>query len=494
MKRVAASRSIRGRILLLLVLAQTALTTLCAAAVVVYVQRQRAAVLEAELLRRVLTVIAMVQVDDAHPSRLEFAPQPALLAPGDRFLVVDQRDGVIGRSVQPVEKLPSPAADREIRFGTEAGPYRGRLFPALPVLDADDERSGSPARTVSVAYAMPVGDFDRTSHHIVLFALCGALFWISCSCGIAWVSVVRGMKPLGALAAEAGHITERRWSFAPSPEVGAVTELRPLAGAIADLVARLRGAFDRERTFVGDAAHELKTLVAVQKSSLQVALGGPPSVSGYRCGLERGLEDVDRLEMLVGRMLALASIEGADRPRALEPVAVGEGLLTACDQLRPVAAQRRVILQEEIATHCLVQTEASLLETLWTTLIENAIRYSPPGATVLLACRAAGERHVAVTVEDRGAGIAPEHLSHLFERFYRADASRSRQSGGFGLGLAMAKAIAERHGGTIGIASVPGEGTTATVTLPCSASSLADRPSPAASDDGLQGSPSEQEA
>ena len=451
-------------------LAQSALTALCAAAVVVYVQRQRAAVFEAELLRRVLTVTAMVQVDDAHPSRLEFSPQAALLVPDDRFLIEDQRGGVIGRSAGSVAELGSLAADREIRVRTDAGSYRGRLFPAVPVLDADEERSGAPARRVSVAYAMPVAVFDSTSRQIVLLAACGGLFWIVCSCGIAWFSVVRGMEPLGALAAQAGRITERHWTFAPSPEVRAVAEVQPLVRALEDLVARLRSAFERERTFVSDAAHELKTVVAIQKSSLQVALGGLPAVGGYRQGLERGLEDVDRLETLVGRMLALASIEGADRPRATEPVALPESLLAACDQLRPLADVHRVALKLDLVTGCLVESETGLLETLWTTLIENAIRYSPPEAAVSVTCHATGEDGVVVSVKDCGSGIAPEHLPHLFERFYRADTSRSRESGGFGLGLAMAKAIADRHGGTIRIASVPGEGTTVSVTLPCSPS------------------------
>jgi signal transduction histidine kinase len=165
-------------------------------------------------------------------------------------------------------------------------------------------------------------------------------------------------------------------------------------------------------------------------------------------------------------MLSLASIESSDRARIDEPVSLDETILGACDQLRSVAAANRVTLQPQLSASCLIASEEGLLQTLWVTLLENAIRYSKPDSAIQIFC-VLENRSGIVTVQDHGAGIAKEYLPHIFERFYRADASRSRDSGGFGLGLAIAKAIVKRHNGRIEVKSQPGLGTTVQIALPC---------------------------
>jgi signal transduction histidine kinase len=297
----------------------------------------------------------------------------------------------------------------------------------------------------------------------------GSLFWIASSCGIAWFSITRGMTPLGDLATQAAAITEQSWSLSLSPQVRATSELRPLAQALEELVLRLGSALERERTFVSDAAHELKTVVAILKSSLQVALQGPENETEYKVGLERASEDVDRLSVLVNRMLSLASIEGSDRNKRSDSVALDETILAACDQLRPIAALHGMKLQLDLAGSSVIEREDGLLQTLWITVIENAIHYSSRESSVSVSSVCNG-RSCTVSIQDHGSGIAPENLPHIFERFYRADSSRSRDTGGFGLGLAIAKAIVGRHQGKIEIKSNPGQGTTVLVALPCVAS------------------------
>jgi signal transduction histidine kinase len=162
-------------------------------------------------------------------------------------------------------------------------------------------------------------------------------------------------------------------------------------------------------------------------------------------------------------MLTLASLEG-DRKVTDDTVALNETILAACDQIRPIAALYRVDLRLHLTTSCTIQSEEGLLQTLWTTLIENAIRYSPPDSIVTVRC-SREEQLCVISVQDHGLGIAQEHLPHIFERFYRADLSRSRDTGGFGLGLAIAKAIVDLHGGHIDIESAPGKGTAVSVTF-----------------------------
>lgn len=450
----------------MLFLAQGVLTAACATTLVVYVDKQRLVALNTEIERRIGTIIAGIQIDDTNPSEVVFTP-PETLAPTDLYVIRDRKGSVLGSSRHSrtlLEQARSTAGD--ISFVSRGEHYRGRLNRSIPITDPDEQKPDTPAPQVDIGYAVPAGTFDLASRRIVLMAIAGSLFWIASSCLIAWFSVTRGMLPLGELAKQASAITERSWALSLSPQVRDVFETQPLALALEALVVRLSAAFERERMFVNDAAHELKTVVAIQKSSLQVALQGKPTSSDYRGGLERALEDVDRLNALVHRMLSLASIEGLNQAKQSDWVALDETILAACDQLGPVAAAYRLTIKPQIAGRYYVASEEGLLQTLWVTLLENAIRYSPANSAVKVECSLT-EHRATVVIEDYGTGIRVEDLPHIFERFYRGDASRSRDTGGFGLGLSIAKAIVEKHNGQIEVDSTRGAGTTVRVSLPC---------------------------
>ncbi len=463
------TRSIRKNILVVLLIAQGILTAGCATALVLYVKRQRVAVFDAEIERRVNALVNMVEIDDSGSSGLEFSPNEQTLPPDDLFVIRDPRGAVLASSPHAIKSFRGIALSsaRDLAFIAQGQDYRGRLIRAIPVADQDEEKPNQPLPQVDVYYAMPSAGFDATSRRIAAAAIAGSLFWLASSCLIAWFSVSRGMLPLGELAQQASAVNERNWSLSLSPRVKEVLELRPLALAFENLIHRLSAAFDRERTFVSDAAHELKTVVAIQKSSVQVALQGPGAASDYRSALERASEDIDRLNALVHRMLSLAVLEGSDRTRMNDAVLLDETILAACDQLRTLATSRRVTLDVRPSGTCFIKSEEDLLQTLWVTLLENAIRYSSPDSSITISSLLEG-RSCVVTVRDYGVGILEDLLPHIFERFYRADSSRSREngSGGFGLGLSMAKAIVERHNGKIEVMSRPGLGTTFFITLP----------------------------
>jgi signal transduction histidine kinase len=462
--------SIRREILVILLVAQGLLTAGCVTALVTYIDQQRTNVFDSEIQRRVSLLLPMVQVDDADSTRLRFTPRQESLSSDDLFDIRGLKGEIVGTSSHSVTIVHRTAgADAKgFTLNVYGRPYRARFFQAIPVfIDRDEEgKVDIPGPKINILYAISATTFNAITRRINIMAVLGSLFWITLSCLIAWYSVTRGMMPLGELAAQASKITERKWSFFLSPQMQRVSELRPLVGALEALVTRLGTAFERERTFFSDAAHELKTIVAIQKSSLQVTLQGPENVTKYRNGLERVSEDVDRLNVLVHRMLSLASIESSDHSNAEVSIALEETILAACDQLRPVATAHQITLDLQIATPCLVASEQYFLQTLWGTLIENAIRYSSPNSSIAVAT-VLQKGFCTVSVTDHGVGIAPEYLPHLFERFYRADPSRARDSGGFGLGLAIAKAIVDRHRGGIEIKSEPGRGTTVLVMLPC---------------------------
>jgi signal transduction histidine kinase len=334
------------------------------------------------------------------------------------------------------------------------------------VLDQDSEEVSQPTLRVDLAYAMPMDRFHAKLLGVVTMAIIGGCLWLTVSSLIAWFSISRGLAPLDELAAQASLITERSWAFRPASRVTTVAELQPLTEALKNLVSRLRSAFERERTFVNDAAHELKTAVAIQKSTLQVAANGPQDVVEYRRGFEQALLDVDRLETLVLRMLSLASVEGSTLAGSFHPTALDETLVAACDQLAPLAEVRGTTIDANNIVSSRVRGDAALLKTLWITLIENAIQYSARGSSVDICMAAHNTALCSVTIRDRGEGIAPQDLPRVFDRFYRADRSRSRATGGYGLGLAIAKAIVERHNGRISMESTLGSGTIVHVELP----------------------------
>lgn len=459
------NRSIRSNILLLLVVAQGLLTVICATALVAYVNQQRLAVIDTELERRIGLLVAALQIDDKDPWKLDFtAPQP--LSEGDLYVIRDHNGAVLGTSRPKALAEQTSEAASSFSFTARGETYRGRLRLDISIIDPDEENSAMLTPQVNIWYAMPLGGFNRDSRNIVLIAIGCSLFWVASSCMIAWFAVTKGLVPLMELARQASTVSEHSWDLSLSPDVQHVSEIRPLALALEALVTRLSMAFSRERTFVSDAAHELKTVVAIQKSTLQVALHGAETVSEYRSGLERALEDVDRLNVLVHRMLSLASIEGSEREKESEWVSLQETIFAACDQLAPVAAVYRVAFATQFIGLYDIASEEGLLQTLWVTLLENALRYSPPDSSVKITCSL--EKQLAIVlVEDCGAGIDAEDLPHVFDRFYRGDVSRSRDSGGFGLGLAIAKAIVEKHHGKIEIKSRRGSGTIVRVSIPC---------------------------
>jgi signal transduction histidine kinase len=193
----------------------------------------------------------------------------------------------------------------------------------------------------------------------------------------------------------------------------------------------------------------------------------PRSTAEYKAGVERTLADCQRLEDLVAKMLTLARLESASasaEPRSADLALI---LCENVSELESVASLRQVaVLPPSSASRscpvALAPVDASLL---LSNLLLNALQHSPAGSTIELRLECDGS-HAQLEIEDHGEGIDPESLPHIFDRFYRGDPSRTRSTGGAGLGLAIVKAIVDRAGGSIAIASQPGQGATVTLRLP----------------------------
>jgi signal transduction histidine kinase len=269
------------------------------------------------------------------------------------------------------------------------------------------------------------------------------------------------------LAALAGNVSADSWDFVPPASARETAELAPLTQALQNVLQRLERSFLQQRTFVSDAAHELKTAVAVVKSSLQLVGMRPRTAEEYQTGNERALADTERIEELVGKMLTLARVEGSAAAIADETCNLQECVCRTARELETFASVRQVevTVSELAAGSCYVPLNGEDCALIVSNLLMNAIQHSPRQARVDVKVCAQAE-YFELTVHDRGDGIDPTALPHVFDRFFRGDPSRNRATGGTGLGLAICKAAVERAGGTITLASEPSKGTTATVRLP----------------------------
>jgi signal transduction histidine kinase len=236
-----------------------------------------------------------------------------------------------------------------------------------------------------------------------------------------------------------------------------------LANTLSTTIASLHRAFQSEHRFVSDAAHELKTAVAVVRSTIQVLMMRSRSIDEYGAAMNRLLDDNKRVEDLVSRMLVLAHLEEQSGPE-METIHLGELVRRTVKNLRTFAEAHSVELIAETNDEPVIHLACEKADVLISNLIVNSIQHSPPASTVTVQTFSDATT-VRMAVRDHGTGISPDALPHVFERFYREDSSRSRLTGGVGLGLAICKSIVEAAGGAIAIESKLGAGTTVTVTF-----------------------------
>lgn len=222
---------------------------------------------------------------------------------------------------------------------------------------------------------------------------------------------------------------------------------------------------EAQRRFTADASHELRTPLTAMRTEIEVALRSKTLPAGEeRKILHSTLEEVQRLEHLSRGLLRLSQYEEGDRELPLAPVSMKEATDEAIKKVNAMAQERNISISAE-TEGTVIADQMSLVELL-VILLDNAIKYSPEHTTVAVRARPEGKK-VVLTIADHGIGIKASDLPHIFDRFYRADTSRSKTKvDGNGLGLAIAKQIVDRHHGSMSADSVVGEGTTMTVVLP----------------------------
>jgi len=286
-----------------------------------------------------------------------------------------------------------------------------------------------------------------------------------------WLAL-RATKPVAEILRTAEQLKPTR--LGDRLEVhGTKDELDRLSLTINRLLDEVAGHVERQQQFVADAAHELRGPLAAMQSSLEVGISQNRTADAYRDTLADVLEEARHLSKLSNDLLLLAETGDETSVRPREEIDLTAIVRQTIAMFGGVAEERSVgLVLNPPAANVKLHGDASQLRQVFGNLLDNAIRFTPEGGRVTVSV-GAGEagRQAVVTVADTGCGIAPEHLDRVFDRFYKADASRTRSdtARGGGLGLAICRSIVERHGGSIAVASTPSRGTTFTVRLPTGA-------------------------
>jgi heavy metal sensor kinase len=303
----------------------------------------------------------------------------------------------------------------------------------------------------------------------LLVVLTPAIFLIALMGG--WALVGHSLRPVDEMTQAALRIESRRLDMRIAPP-RSDNEIGRLAAALNEMIARLDRSFQQIERFTADASHELKTPLTAIRGEAEVALMSEQTPA-TRATLQSIVAETERLSSIVNNLLLLSRAD-ADQVRLNhEPVALQEIVLTTFETLERLARRKNIVLDFAEMEEVTIHGDALWLQQLFTNLIHNAIHYTPEGGSVTLSLTTTmlGEPPTSCAcfaVADTGPGIPAEHLPFLFDRFYRVDSGRSREQGGSGLGLNIARWVAESHGGKITISSTVGQGTVFTVLLPVS--------------------------
>lgn len=265
-----------------------------------------------------------------------------------------------------------------------------------------------------------------------------------------WLAVYRGHAPIRRISREIRRIKSDQLHIRLAPDTVPV-ELTELAVSFNDMLNRIEGVFRRLSNFSADIAHELRTPITNLKTQTEVALSQARSVDQYREILYSNLEEYERMAKMVGDMLFLAQADNKLLKPELVVVDLAAEVRSLFEYFEAWAEERMValvLLGPELG----VQGDRLMIRRALSNLLSNAIRNTPKAGTVTVSVSSTPDKAV-LRVENPASAILPEHLPHLFDRFYRPDASRQRSGEGAGLGLAIVKSIVEAHGGSINVST-----------------------------------------
>ncbi len=396
------------------------------------------------------------------PDVLQLAPLEEFSTPGV-YVQVLSRDGDIlvsspnlpGGSLPVESEMVTAALSRQEAFATApAGTERVRVL-ARPLLRGDEV-----VGVLLVGESLhPLDVSRRRTQQLLLLAAAGAAIAALVS---GWQITGRALGPIAEVTGAARRIAatgqfERRIAEPPTRD-----ELGELTATFNAMLASLERTFERQREFIADVSHELRGPLMVIRGNLDLLKRKLPEVEREESAADAS-EEGDRMSRLVADLLFLAEVDAREVVEH-DPVALVEVAQEVWGRAKALdgGCHEVVLAQSDPAT--VLGDRDRLGQMLWN-LVENALRYTPEGGQITLSLR--NDQQVAeLSVADNGVGISAEHLTRIFDRFYRIDRARSHSRGSTGLGLAIVKQVAEAHGGQVRVRSEPGKGSVFSVVLP----------------------------
>jgi heavy metal sensor kinase len=379
---------------------------------------------------------------------------------GDLLQVSDAEGNWVFRSAsirnydlaQPGEDVRAPRYETKIVNGT-----------LLRVVSA---KTGVPGKIYTVQLAAPLDQVSDVLQRLEwLLILSIPLVLLLATVGGYWMSR-RALAPVDAMTSTARSISEHSLSRRLE-RLDTGDELERLAETFNQMMDRLEGAFKRITQFTADASHELRTPTALIRTAAELSLRRDRDSAEYRETLSQVLEEAQRMGILIESLMTLARMDSGAESLNYSTVDIASVLREASSASQPLADSKQIHFEREIPNEpILVSGDPHALRRLFLILIDNAVKYTPANGRVSVTLKRNGN-DVVVKVHDTGIGIAHEDLPFIFERFYRADKARSRESGA-GLGLSIARWIADAHRGSIRVESVAGHGSIFEVRLPVS--------------------------
>jgi heavy metal sensor kinase len=377
---------------------------------------------------------------------------------GFDFQITKPAGEVFFRNPRLAVALPIPADELSVphyRDFAEDGVGRWRVVAV---------RATGPSQELTVQVARSLAAFDQETRELWLLFLWSAPLGILIAIGGGYFLAGRALAPVQEITRIANEIGADRLD--QRIEVAnAGDEIGALAQTLNQMIERLEQSFAHMQRFTADAAHELRTPLAILRTEAEVALRSPRSPEEYVRVLGNLLDETNRLGQVADQLLFLSRQDAGLLPSAREEVMAETLLEGVVEHMRVLAQAKGVSLRLDSNEPCRLLSDGGLLRRVLFNLLDNAIKYTKPGGAVAVQ-GLAGEDQWTVVIRDSGVGIAAEHLSHVFERFYRADAARETNSG-VGLGLALCKSIIQNLKGTIELRSVVGQGTTVRLAVPC---------------------------
>ena len=392
--------------------------------------------------------------------RDEFREHSVLGPGGDLFQVCDADGQWLYRSV-PLENLNVPILNpgalhspvlenrnlngHVLRFYSRAIKVNGKLY------------------TVQVASLMNEG-LEALDRFRLLLIFASPVLLLAATAGGYFLST-RALAPVDAISQAAQRINieslTARLDVAPTGD-----QLQRLTETLNATFGRLEAAVRRMKQFTADASHELRAPVALIRTTAEVAIQKDRAASEYREALDDILHEAERTSQVVDSLMLLARADAGQETLELQQIDAREIVRDAVEQGEKLARNKGLMFEsDEPPAAVQIRADADALRRVFLILIDNAIKYTPPGGKVRVQIRP-GDGHAIVSVSDTGIGISENDLPHVFDRFWRADKVRSRMSGGAGLGLSIARWILDQHNGSLTAESSLGNGSTFRVSVP----------------------------